>query len=223
MTPFKISIVDDDQLFADLLHQFISAQEEFEVRSPFLTSISFIEAMNQLPTPDLVLLDLRMQKPDGLEVLAILQKEYPQIKVIALSSFYKKSFIGFMLKSGVHAFLPKGISPNQLLDAIHHVLEKGHYFTPDQVDTIREQLSSKNPPLILESVEALSEREIEVLILICQQLTAKEIGERLFITQRTVEGHKNNLLLKTGVKNTAGLVLYAVQNNIIRPEELVLI
>ncbi|MNE84218.1 Response regulator UvrY [compost metagenome] len=125
-----------------------------------------------------------------------------------------------MLKTGVAAFLPKGVSPNELVQIIRKVHEKGFFFMADQMDVIREHLSIKSPKLILEQGNELSNREIDVLRLLCKQKTAKEIGELLFITQRTVEGHKNNLFVKTGAKNIAGLVIYSIQHNVIRIEDL---
>ena len=118
------------------------------------------------------------------------------------------------------AFLPKEISPDRLPAIIETVYAQGCYFMPEQVGILREQISSRAPVPVTESENSLSARETEVLRLLCQQKTAKEIGEILFITQRTAEGHKNNLFVKTGVKNIAGLVIYAIQRGIIDIREL---
>lgn len=219
-THFKLAIVDDDKLVVELLKNFFQDTKTIDVVTTAHNGVELIEALQHNDTiPDMVLLDLRMDKMNGMETMTILGKEFPAIKIVILSSHYKRSFMGFMLKSGANAFLPKGIGPNTLLEILHEVNLKGHYFLPEQVGVIKEQLSSNTPKLTLASQDVLSERELEVLKLICLQLTAKEIGERLFITQRTVEGHKNRILLKTGVKNTAGLVLYSVQHHLIHPED----
>lgn len=131
--------------------------------------------------------------------------------------------MGFMLKTGVSAFLPKGVSPIELVEVIRTVKKQGYFFKDDQLDALREQIPTKAPRPVLQQEELLSDREREVLRLICQQKTAKEIGDELYITQRTAEGHKNNLFAKTGAKNIAGLVIYAIQNEIIRVEELPII
>ena len=130
--------------------------------------------------------------------------------------------MGFMLKTGAAAFIPKGISPQELLKIVREVKQKGFYFQPDQLNIIREQVSAKSPEPNIHKKDVLSEREMEILKLICLQKTAKEIGEQLFIAQRTVEGHKNNLYLKTETKNIAGLAIYAIQNNLLKAEEIFL-
>ena len=211
-----LGIVDDDLLIVDLLKTYFEQQEGLEV---VLTAAGGKEAMAQLPSmenlPSVLLLDLRMAEMDGMEVAKELNMHFPDIHVVVLSSYYKAQSLSYMLKLNVAAFLPKGISPEQLVDVIREVDKKGYCFLEDQIDVLREQLSPKSPKPIVESQNALSEREIEILKLLAEQKTAKEIADRLFITQRTVEGHKNNLFAKTGAKNLAGLIVYAVQNDII--------
>ncbi|MGQ3013639.1 MAG: response regulator transcription factor, partial [Flavobacteriales bacterium] len=170
--------------------------------------------------PDILLLDLRMQEMDGIQVIEELRSTYPGIHIVVISSYYQASFTGFMLKAGVAAFLPKEIAPAELPGIIRAVMRDGFYFLPGQPQALREQISARAPAPVLQSDDAISERELEILRLLCLQKTAKEIGEKLFITQRTVEGHKNNLFAKTGAKNIAGLVIYSIQRGIIRVEEL---
>ncbi len=130
--------------------------------------------------------------------------------------------MGYMLKLGVNAFIPKGVSPEELLEIIEDVTKKDYFFMNDQIDELRKQLSSKIPKPKLIEEDQLSVREKEVLSLICQQKTAQEISEILFLSKRTIEGHRTNLLLKTGAKNTAGLVIYAIQNKIVDPTEQIM-
>ncbi|MNY13806.1 Response regulator protein VraR [compost metagenome] len=125
-----------------------------------------------------------------------------------------------MVKIGVSAFLPKGISPVNLAGIIREVNEKGHYFQPEQMQYLRSNISGKAPMPVFDSSNSLTPREVEILRLLCFQKTAKEIGEELFITTRTVEGHKSNLFVKTGQKNIAGLVVYALQRSLITIDEL---
>lgn len=127
--------------------------------------------------------------------------------------------MGYMLKLGVNAFIPKGISPEKLVGIITEVAEKDYFFMDDQIEVLRSQLSSKIPQPVLDEEIQLSDREKEVLSLICKQKTAKDISKIMYISKRTVDGHRTNLLLKTGAKNTAGLVIYAIQNKIIDPIE----
>ena len=224
MEKMTIGIVDDDALIVNLLKSFLEGQDDMEV---VMTAANGRDCLSKLKNaekvPEILLMDLKMDEMNGIETTQVMKKDYPDIKTIIISSHYKVSFMGFMLKTGVCAFAPKGISTTDLLNIIKEVHERGYYFNDDQLEIIRDQLSSKFPKPVLEEENVLSEREIDVLKLLCQQKTAKEIGEKLFITKRTVEGHKNNLFIKTGAKNVAGLVIYAVQNGIINPDNLPII
>jgi DNA-binding NarL/FixJ family response regulator len=218
----KIGIVDDDLLFVQLLKNYIETHERYEV---VLTSTSGHHFLNeaQQDSLDLLILDLRMADGDGLEVMSALSQKETETKIIVLSSFYRRSFMGQMLKMGAHAFLPKEIELEELISVINTVHHTGHYFSSEQVDVMRGQVSNKLPEFHAYSKDDLTEREIDVLKLVCQQLSTKEIADTLFISPKTVETHKTNLMIKTCVKNMAGLVIYAVQNNIVNPNEIVLL
>ena len=221
MENISIAITDDDSLIVSLLENYLQTCPDIDV---VFTSTSGEELLEKLTTasimPQIVLLDLRMTGMDGVAVTERLKTEYAYIRVIVISSHYQKSFMGFMVKTGVAAFLPKGISPLELVEVIRTVNKQGYYFKDDQLDALRAQITTKAPRPVLHQEELLSERETEVLRLICLQKTAKEIGDELYITQRTAEGHKNSLFTKTGAKNIAGLVIYAIQNQVIRIEDL---
>ena len=212
----QLAIVDDEQLIVKLLESFFNEQPTTNVIQTAYSGEAFLEGLEQMETlPQVVLLDLRMKELDGVETTTVLKEKYPSINIIIISSHYKKSFMGYMLKTGVSAFLPKGILPQQLLEVIQAVHQTGYYFLPEQVDVMRTQITPKAPKPSLTPEASITLREKEILQLICQQYTAQEIAEHLFIAKRTVEGHKNRLLSKTGVKNTAGLVIYAIQNNLV--------
>ena len=224
MNPILIAITDDDTLLAKLLENFLNTVTNFKVAFTAESGNELISRLREAAQlPDILLLDLKMKEMDGIEITKHLKIHFPSIKIIVISSHYQRSFMGFMFKTGASAFLPKGISPAILAETIEAVHYKGFYFLEEQMETIREQISSKAPKPILDDEGGLSEREIQILRLISQQKTAKAIGEILFITPRTVEGHKNNLFIKTGAKNITGLVIYAIQHNIIKIEDLPLI
>jgi len=112
------------------------------------------------------------------------------------------------------------MKPTTLIEVIHEVYAKGFYLLPAQFEHLREQMQVKHQPLTMDLKLALTEREIEVLHLIAQQKTGKEIADLLFISLKTVEGHKNSLFLKTGAKNVVGLIVYAVQHKLVSLDEL---
>lgn len=224
MEKISVAITDDDTLIVSLLENYLNTTPDITVLFTANGGQALFERLAQgAPLPQVLLLDLRMDGMDGIAVTEKLKVDFPEIKIIVISSHYQKSFMGFMLKTGVSAFLPKGVSPIELVEVIRTVKKQGYFFKDDQLDALREQIPTKAPRPVLQQEELLSDREREVLRLICQQKTAKEIGDELYITQRTAEGHKNNLFAKTGAKNIAGLVIYAIQNEIIRVEELPII
>ncbi|MDH4474739.1 MAG: response regulator transcription factor [Fluviicola sp.] len=218
-----IAIVDDETLIVQLLEDYFKKVDSVQVIMKAYNGKEFIDQLKETDQhPDIVLLDLRMKEMDGIETTTYLREHYPEIKIIVMSSHYMSSFMGYMLKTGVNAFIPKEISPDFLTNVIHSVKQHGYYFSEEHVEVMRTQIAPKVPKPKLTQQEILSEREMEILKLICQQFTSQEIADKLFIARRTVEGHKGNLLLKTAVKNTAGLVIYAIQNQLIDPDELVI-
>jgi|SRR5690554_126353 len=226
MEKIKLAIIDDDYLIVTLLKSFFNQKSTIEVVFDTTDGRLFLDFLEEESSSavDILLLDLKMKTIDGLEILRHIKIKQSELKVIVISSHYQDQTIGFMTKEGVASFLPKGISPYELLSIIKQVNKKGFYLTSTQVEILRDQISLKVPkPVIIESEELLTDREIEIIKLLCRQKTAKEIGETLFIAQRTVEGHKNNLFSKIGVRNVAGLIVYALQKNIVTLEELTVV
>lgn len=217
----KVALLDDDALFNSLMANYLKSHKSLKICAIAQSGPEFYDKLEDTTMiPDILLLDLKVEGDDGVQITQHLQLYFPSIKIIVLSSHYKRSFLGFMLKAGVSAFLPKGVSPDELVSIIGLVFNKGFYFQEDQIVVIREQLSSRLPQPVFEPENILTDREIEVLKLISMQKTAKEIADILFITQRTVEGRKNAMFLKTGARNVAGLVIYAIQNNLINIQDL---
>ncbi|MFN6086750.1 MAG: response regulator [Fluviicola sp.] len=222
--PITIAIADDDILIVNLLKTLLHQFDHLKVVCIAENGLELLENLSSLDEiPSILLLDMKMKKMNGIETLEKVRVIYPQIKTIIISSYYNNTFIGFMMKAEVAAFIPKGISPTKLVEIIETVDSNGYYLTDDQLDIIRQQIPTNTPKPILETKQSLSNREIEIIQMICQQNTAKEIATKLFITPRTVEGHKNNIFAKTGVKNSAGLVIYALQNQLIDFKELPLV
>lgn len=220
MSNISLAIVDDETLIVSLLSNFFNDIPEINVVFSAESGEEFLEKLKTEPElPEVIILDLKMKEKSGIDVLEDLKINYPDILSIVMSSHYNDSFTGFMLKTGVSAFIPKGISPQKLLSTIKEVHKNGFFFDQNQLDILRNQISSKVPEPNLNTNANLTEREIDVLKLICNQKTAKEIGDKLFISRRTVEGHKNSLFLKTETKNIAGLVIFAIQNNIIQVDD----
>jgi DNA-binding NarL/FixJ family response regulator len=186
---------------------------------------SFLEklASNSYDNLDIVLLDMRMSDGDGLFVLGELKKLTYSAKVIALTSHYKPAYIEQMIDLGAHAFLPKEIDKEELIEIIKETHLKGHHFRQEQLESFRTQVTPKAPKLQIDPKDTISPRELEILQLVVQQNTTKEIANKLFITPKTVEAHKSNLLSKTGSKNTVGLVMFAIQHRLINPDDFLIL
>jgi len=168
--------------------------------------------------PDVMLVDLSLppqgQKVfSGVELTRALLDAYPAMKVIILSVHDDENFIAQLIEEGAHGYLVKDTDPKEVYEAITTVHHKGSYINERTLKAIQRNLGVKKKPKKVDL--QLTRREEEVLQLVCQQLTAEEIAQKLFISVKTVNGHRNNLLQKTGSKNVTGLVIYAVKNHII--------
>ncbi|MCD0466542.1 response regulator transcription factor [Flavobacterium sp. ENC] len=211
----KIALVDDEILFRKGISFLLQREENIEIIFEASNGEELISRLedNEIK-PDIIIMDLKMPVLNGVEATKIIRKVYPDIKIIALTSYDTKSFVANMIQVGAVAYLIKNTTPKDLIHTINEVSRKGFYYSQTVLKTIQDTIiSSKNNKCNLET-GFLSPREIEILQLICQQKTTSEIADQLFLSPRTVEGHRNNLLLKTESRNIAGLVVYAIQNEI---------
>jgi DNA-binding NarL/FixJ family response regulator len=220
MKTITIAIADDQLLFrrgmAAIINNFegMSVVCETDNGSKLLT---FLETTTQ--KPDVILMDLSMPELNGIDTMKIIHEKYPDQKVIILSIHNEEKFVVHLIELGANAYLFKNAEPQDVENAIRGVVEKGFYFSESLMMTFQKRLNNKKTHVsVHENIPiSLTTREIEVLNLICQELTAQEIAEKLFISVRTVDGHRNNLLEKTGARNTAGLVIFAIKNNLVNP------
>ena len=173
-----------------------------------------IRASDELP--DVLLLDLKMPVMGGIEAAEIIRREFPSILIVVISSHFSKAFIINMIEIGASAYLGKNTAPDEVVETIRMVREKGFYYNTEVMGIIRENIMSPiSAKANREQTIDITNREKEVLQLICEECTTQEIADRLYISVRTVDGHRNNLLSKLGCRNTAGLVVYALQNGLV--------
>jgi len=214
----KIAIADDEALFRAGMSFILTRVKNFEIVFEAENGSDLIEKLKvATELPDVILMDLKMPLLNGVESTKILQKEYPEIKVIAVTSYDGKSFITNMIDVGASSYLLKNTSPKVVVHTINEVYDKGFYYDERVLKIIHENLLSAKSKRIKSDLDnnLLTKREKEILELICNQYTTNEIADKLFISPRTVEGHRNNLLLKTESKNVAGLVIYGIQKKLI--------
>jgi DNA-binding NarL/FixJ family response regulator len=220
----KIALIDDEQLILEGVKMLLSNEKNISVCLTADNGPDFIESLGGLSKkefPDIALVDVQMKPMNGFELVEILKDRYPDLKIIILSSHYKTSILGYMVKLGVSAFLPKNSDKKTFIDAITMVDKNGVFFTAEDHQMLFTYMnSSAKKNSLFETEDELSEREKDVVKLICQELTNNEIGEKLFISPRTVESHRQRILEKIGAKNTVGIVIYAIVNNIYALEKI---
>lgn len=216
--PIQIAIADDEGLFRRGIRLILEGYQDINV---LLEAENGEELLKKIRTsadlPDILLLDLKMPVMNGIEAAEIIRREFPSILIVVISSHISKAFILNMIEIGASSYLGKNADPDEVVETIRLVREKGFYYNAHVMEVIRENMTSKNVVKPQRNFEPeLTARELEVLQLICKEYTTQEIGKQLFISSRTVEGHRNNLLSKLGCRNTAGLVIYAYQHNFVR-------
>lgn len=212
MGKIKIILVDDHQMFRDGLKFVLKQIPEFEIIG---TAANGQEYLNLLEAglPDIVIMDIGMPVMDGIEATQKTTEKYPGIRVIALSMFSDQEYYHKMVAAGVKGFLIKEAGIDELEKAIKTIHQGNVYFSQELLRNIIITIS--NPKVTARDPFQLTRREEEVLQMICKGYTTKEISDLLFISQKTVEGHKTNLLSKTSSKNTLNLMLYALKNKLV--------
>lgn len=212
----KLIVVDDEVLFRKGISFLLNKEENVKVIHEASNGIELLSFLKNGAThPDIIIMDLKMPILNGVEATKVIHRDYPKIKIIALSSYRSIAFVSNLMNIGAASYLIKNTSPQELLHTIQEVHTKGFYYDEYVLQVIKE--GSLNGNVGKKGLESnnLTSREVEVLQLICEQKTTAEIAELLFISPRTVDGHRNNLLLKTEAKNIAGLVVFAIQNKIV--------
>lgn len=215
MNKIKIAIADDYKIFREGLKVSLTLDTDLEIVHEADNGEDLLNNIEK-NQPHIVLMDLKMPIMDGMEATQIIRKKYPDIKVLVVSMYDDDKFIIHLMEIGANGYLLKNSEPDEIRKAIHSVFENGYYFNDLVNKALLKKLVIRNniKPSFKENVE-LSERELEVLKLICDEKTASEIGKEIFLSPRSVEGIRQRLIEKVGVRNTAGLVMFAAKNNIV--------
>ncbi len=208
----KIILVDDHSLFRRGLRGLLERQSGYEVVAEASSGEEFLSILPSTPV-DIVFMDIAMEGISGDEATRRGLELFPDLKVITLSMFGDESYYKTMVAAGAKGFLLKDTDIREVVEAIESVAAGGNYFSEKLLETIAESMHSSPEAQADESI--LSRRETEILIAVCQGLSNHEIADSLFISKRTVDKHRANIMEKTGCKNTANLVVYAVRNGLV--------
>ena len=215
MSKIKIAIADDYKIFREGLKVGLSADENLEVLLEADNGEDLLKSL-ETQSPDVIIMDLKMPIMDGLEATKAVRKKYPSIKVLVVSMYDDDKFIIHLMENGANGYLLKNAEPDEIRRSIYAVHENGYYFNDLVNKALLKKLVLKNnlKPSFNQNIE-LTEREQEVLKLICEEKTAAEIGKQIFLSPRSVEGIRQRLIEKVGVRNSAGLVMFAVKNGFV--------
>jgi two-component system, NarL family, response regulator NreC len=215
-----IGLVEDQVLFRNGIKAILGGWDELEVMFESGDGYTVIDRLKKsAEVPDVMLVDLSLP-PDGTkpysgENLTLdLATHFPEMKVLILSAYQDEQFIARLIEIGAHGYLVKDSDPLEVYQAITNIHQNGVYINQLALRAIQRNFGKKTKSL-LPSTTDLTRREVEILQLTCEQFTAEEIGGKLFISVKTVNGHRANLLSKTNSRNVAGLVMYAIKNGLV--------
>jgi len=213
MKKIKVFLVDDHQLFRNGLSLLLENEKNIAITGEAENGKQFLESIIQ-EQPDIVLMDIEMPVMDGFQATEAVCHTYPDIKVISLTMFGEEHYYLKMIEAGAKGFILKNSDIDEVIKAIKKVNDGGTYFSQEilynMVKNIQEVRKEAGPSVVLSS------RENEILELICKGFSNIEIASELNISKRTVEKHRSNILDKTQTHNTASLVMYAIENKLVK-------
>lgn len=216
MDNIRIVITDDHEIVRDGIIAMLEEYSHIKVFGEAKSGEGVLELCeaDKKNKIDLIIMDLNMGEMDGIEATRQIKKRFPDIKILALTMIKDEEKIREMIEAGASGYIFKNSGVEELVEAIEKVVNGELYFSDEAVYSIitrkKEDKDKKKP-----GETDLTERELEVLGLICKEFTNAEIAEKLYISVRTVDAHRRNLLQKTGARNTAGLVRYAMKHNLL--------
>ncbi len=208
-----VAITDDHVMVVEGLKAMLNQVEDIRIINAFHSVNDTIKGLSTA-IPDVLLLDINLPDGNGIHLCKQLKDNYKDLKIIALSNYEDISFIKQIIKNGANGYLLKNTNKSELIDAIKAV-HSNHLFLPEKLQRMLLNDSLGKPTNSAFFIPSLTRREKEVLALIVKEHTTEEIAEKLFITSKTVEAHRSNLIQKLGVKNVAGLVRVALEKGLI--------
>jgi DNA-binding NarL/FixJ family response regulator len=214
-TPIRIVLADDHEIFRDGFKTMIKKQPSVDLIGEAADGEQLIEVARRLK-PDVVVTDIKMPKMDGLEATKILSAEFPNMGIIALSMIDEESQIIDMMEAGAKGYLLKNAHKKEIIEAIKAVNENHIYYCNGTSAKLSRMIAKSDKILFNKRVSKpdLSQKEIDVILLICQEKTNKEIADQLNLSIRTIEGYRDRIFEKIGARNSAGVVVYAIRNKI---------
>jgi DNA-binding NarL/FixJ family response regulator len=225
MKPIRLLLVDDHKIIINGIRAMLDGAEDVSVVDDAESGDEALAKLEAHPEINFVLLDIKMPNRNGIETARDIRDRFPTVLVLALTMYDEEEYISSMLQAGAKGYILKNTGKQELLDALRKVVKGELYFSREVTATVMQRFmpgnnsttngANRNGAKSHVNLQDLTRRELEILQLIASEMTNPEIAEKLFISPRTVHSHRRNLMQKLGVKNTAGLVRFALQNDIL--------
>ncbi len=218
MNIYTILIADDHPIFLKGLSMMLNEVSEFKVIGEVNNGKEMLDILDRYSDslPDVVLTDIKMPEMDGIEATRRAIERYPTLNIIALTMFGEHKYLKMMAEAGAKGFLQKSVTRDELEKAIKSVCNGNAYFSSEILTDLASVIPKKEKSIFVEKLnERFTPRELKVLKLIVHGLSSQEIADQMFISPRTVEGHRSNLIGKTGTKNVVDLAIYAIRNHLV--------
>lgn len=209
----NIILIDDHKIVRNGIRMILESSDNIKIIGEF-DSYSDYSTVNSVTIPDIYILDISMPNINGIEATKLLKRSNPNCKVIILSMYNNEEFVLQAITAGASGYLPKNISKRELLSAVEKVFNGEEYFAEEIQKIIIRSMMQKANPQSVSKFELLSKREVELLKLIAEGKSNKEIADELFISVRTVESHKNHIMVKLELKNQVELIKFAIKEGI---------
>ncbi len=211
-----VFIADDHQMMIDGITSLLKNQNEFEIIGTAMSGTEAYDALKK-QQPDILLTDVQMPGMTGIELTAKVRAEWPDMKVLILTMFNDSDIVERIVQEGAQGYILKNTGRNELVEALSAVRDGDTFYSRAVVDTMMDNLRNpaKEPKKTYINSAELTEREKEIVRLVAQEYSSEDIAQKLFISRRTVETHRKNILRKTGVSNVVGLVRFAYENGLV--------
>lgn len=216
MMEVHIIIADDHKMFREGLRELLAKEPQLNIIADTGSREEILRLMAGTDRVDLILMDIDMGSENGIVITRELKQSYPEVKVLAVSMHNDRNYIVKMMEAGANGYILKNAGKEEMMNAIYTVANGNTYLSNQVSSKLMEHLTTPARKTVKATGNvSLTDREVEVLQLIAEEMSNAEIAERLFISVRTVDTHRRNLLDKLGVKNTVGLIKYAIRNNLL--------
>lgn len=208
----KVLIADDHQMFIDGLKALLKREKSIQITGEVSNGADAYEFIRQLP-PDLLITDISMPGMSGVELTRLVKLNFPEVKVLVLSMYNDREIVSEILMSEAEGYILKNTGRQELLNAIHRIADNSTYYSNEVLNIMMTRM--KKQKAIEKNTAVLTSREIEIVKLIMEEFSSEEIAEKLFISKRTVDTHRKNIIQKTNTRTLVGLIKFAIENSLV--------